>query len=186
MELQTAKLAANAGVTLFAESYPLVPLPPGGTAETALVLAMTRQESAFDPEAVSSAGARGMMQLMPGTAQKMAKELDLPYAAALLTQDRVYNMRLGRAYLDEMLIEFSGSYVLAIAAYNAGPARVHQWLGQLGDPRVKGTDAVDWVESVPIGETRNYVQRVLENLQVYRLLVGNRDQAFQLAADLER
>jgi soluble lytic murein transglycosylase len=186
MEMLSAKRAGNDGVTLFTESYPLVPLPPGGTAEAALVLAMTRQESAFDHEAVSISGARGMMQLMPGTAQKMAKELDLPFAANLLTADRVYNMRLGRAYLDEMLAEFGGSYVLAIAAYNAGPARVNQWIAQLGDPRVKGSDVIDWVESVPIGETRNYVQRVLENLQVYRLLLGNRESAFELAADLRR
>jgi soluble lytic murein transglycosylase len=85
-----------------------------------------------------------------------------------------------------MLTQFGGSYVLAIAAYNAGPSRVNQWIAQLGDPRAKGTDVVDWVEAVPIGETRNYVQRVLENLQVYRLLLGNRDSAFELAADLRR
>jgi soluble lytic murein transglycosylase len=186
MEMLAAKHAANDGITLFTESYPLVPLPPGGTAEAALVLAMTRQESAFDREAVSTSGARGMMQLMPGTAQKMAKDLDLPFAAPLLTADRVYNMRLGRAYLDQMLTEFGGSYVLAVAAYNAGPARVNQWIAQFGDPRVKDADVVDWIESVPISETRNYVQRVLENLQVYRLLLGNRQSAFELAADLRR
>jgi soluble lytic murein transglycosylase len=186
MEMLAAKRAANDGVTLFTESYPLIPLPPGGTAEAALVLAMTRQESAFDREAISVAGARGMMQLMPGTAQKMANDLALPFSTTLLTADRVYNMRLGRAYLDQMLTEFSGSYVLAIAAYNAGPARVNQWIAQLGDPRVKDADVVDWIESVPIGETRNYVQRVLENLQVYRLLLGNRGTAFELAADLRR
>jgi soluble lytic murein transglycosylase len=186
MELLAAKRAANDGVTLFTESYPLVPLPPGGTAEAALVLAMTRQESAFDQEAVSGAGARGMMQLMPFTAQKMATDLGLPFSTTLLTQDRVYNMRLGRAYLDQMLSQFGGSYVLAIAAYNAGPARVGQWIAQLGDPRAKNTDVVDWVESLPIGETRNYVQRVLENVQIYRLLLGNQDSAFRLAADLKR
>ena len=186
MELLAAKRAANDGVTLFAESYPLVPLPPGGTAEAALVLAMTRQESAFDQEAVSSAGARGMMQLMPFTARKMASELGLPFSPALLTQDRVYNMRLGRAYLDQMLSQFGGSYVLAIAAYNAGPARVSQWIGQLGDPRAKNADVIDWIESLPIGETRNYVQRVLENVQIYRLMLGNHDAAFRLAADLRR
>jgi soluble lytic murein transglycosylase len=186
MELMTAKLAANEGVNLFAENYPLVPLPPGGSAEAALVLAVTRQESAFDRGAISPVGARGMMQLMPFTALRMAKALDLPYSAPLLTDDRVYNMRLGRAYLDEMLTEFSGSYVLAIAAYNAGPARVHQWIAQFGDPRAKNADVIDWIEAVPISETRNYVQRVLENLQVYRLLLGDRDQAFELVADLRR
>jgi soluble lytic murein transglycosylase len=186
MELVTAKRAANEGVNLFAENYPLVALPPGGNAEAPLVMAMTRQESGFDQGAISSAGARGMMQLMPPTAQRMAKALSLPYSAPLLTEDRVYNMRLGRAYLDEMLTEFSGSYVLAIAAYNAGPARVNQWIAQFGDPRAKNADVIDWVESVPISETRNYVQRVLENLQVYRLLLGDRDRAFELVADLRR
>jgi len=116
----------------------------------------------------------------------VAKGLDLPYSRDQLTADKNYNMTLGHAYLDEMLTEFSGSYVLAIAAYNAGPARVHQWLNSLGDPRSAGTDAVDWVEAIPISETRDYVQRVLENLQVYRLRLGNRDNAFRLAADLKR
>ncbi len=186
MELITAKRAANDGVNLFVENYPLVPLPPGGNAEAPLVLAVTRQESGFDPGATSPAGARGMMQLMPFTAQRMAKALALPYSAPLLTEDRVYNMRLGRAYLDEMLTEFSGSYVLAIAAYNAGPARVSQWIAQFGDPRAKNADVIDWIESIPITETRNYVQRVLENLQVYRFVLGDRDKAFELVADLRR
>ncbi len=186
MELVTAKRAANAGVNLFAENYPLLALPPGGNAEAPLVLAVTRQESAFDVGAVSSAGARGMMQLMPSTAQRMAKALSLPYSTPLLTEDRVYNMRLGRAYLDEMLSEFSGSYVLAIAAYNAGPARINQWIAQFGDPRAKNADVIDWIESIPITETRNYVQRVLENLQIYRFVLGDRERAFELVADLRR
>ena len=186
MELMAAKRASNDAVNLFTENYPLVALPPGGKAEPALVLAVTRQESAFDQGAISIVGARGMMQLMPFTAQKMAKSLALPYSASLLTDDRVYNMRLGRAYIDEMLTEFSGSYVLAIAAYNAGPARVNQWIGQFGDPRAKNADVIDWIESIPISETRNYVQRVLENLQVYRLMLGDRAKAFELVADLRR
>lgn len=186
MELVTAKRAANDGVNLFAENYPLIALPPGGNAEASLVLAVTRQESGFDLGAISPVGARGMMQLMPATAQRMAKALSLPYSTPLLTEDRVYNMRLGRAYLDEMLTEFSGSYVLAIAAYNAGPARVNQWIAQFGDPRAKNADVIDWIESVPITETRNYVQRVLENLQIYRFVLGDRDKAFELVADLRR
>ncbi|HXE17162.1 MAG TPA: lytic transglycosylase domain-containing protein [Stellaceae bacterium] len=186
MELTAAKRAVNDGVNLFAENYPLIALPPGGKSEPALVLALTRQESGFDQGAVSPVGARGMMQLMPFTAQKMAKSLSLPYSAGLLTDDRVYNMRLGRAYIDEMLDQFSGSYVLAIAAYNAGPARVGQWIGQFGDPRAKNANVIDWVESIPISETRNYVQRVLENLQIYRFMLGDRAGAFELVADLRR
>jgi soluble lytic murein transglycosylase len=186
MEMIAAKRAANDGVNLFAENYPLVPLPPGGDAEPPLVLAVTRQESGFDMGATSPAGARGMMQLMPSTAERMAKALELPFSAPLLTEDRVYNMRLGRAYLDEMLTEFSGSYVLAIAAYNAGPSRVTQWIAQFGDPRAKNADVIDWIESIPLSETRNYVQRVLENLQIYRFVLGDRHQAFELVADLRR
>ena len=87
-------------------------------------------------------------------------------------------------YLEELLDRFSGSYVLSIAAYNAGPARVHQWVDSFGDPRTKTIDVIDWVESIPFTETRNYVQRVLENLQVYRIRLGDRSLAFSLASDL--
>jgi soluble lytic murein transglycosylase len=186
IEMMAARHAANDGVALFAESYPMVTLPPGGAAEPALVLAMTRQESGFDPGAVSLAGARGMMQLMPATAKKLADRFDLPFSRTRLTNDRVYNLRLGRAYLDQMLDRFDGSYVLAIAAYNAGPARVHHWLAQFGDPRTPGTNVIDWIEALPVAETRNYLQRVLENLQIYRFRMGDRDLAFRLAADLKR
>ena len=186
MEMMAAKRAANDGVDLFAENYPLVPLPPGGSAEAPLVLAVTRQESGFDVGATSPAGARGMMQLLPSTAERMTKALALPFSAQLLTEDQVYNMRLGRAYLDELLTEYSGSYVLAIAAYNAGPSRVNQWIAQFGDPRAKNADVIDWIESIPLFETRNYVQRVLENLQVYRFVLGDGHPAFALVADLRR
>ncbi len=181
-----AKKASYAGVTLLDEGYPITDLPPGGAAERPLVLAMTRQESAFDHEAVSSAGARGMMQLMPATASHIAKTLHMPFSASRLLTDSRYNIILGRHYLDGLLGDFSGSYVLAIAAYNAGPSRVHQWIRDYGDPRAKNTDVVDWVESIPLGETRNYVQRVLENLQIYRLRLGDRGLAFSLASDLKR
>jgi len=186
MEMMAAKRAANDGVNLFTEYYPLVPLPPGGNAEAPLVLAVTRQESGFDEGATSPAGARGMMQLLPSTAERMAKALALPFSAQLLTEDQVYNMRLGRAYLDEMLTQYSGSYVLAIAAYNAGPSRVNQWIAQFGDPRARNADVIDWIESIPLFETRNYVQRVLENLQIYRFVMGDHHHAFALVADLRR
>jgi soluble lytic murein transglycosylase len=181
-----AKHASYAGVTLLAEGYPMTDLPPGGGVEQPLVLAMTRQESAFDRDAVSRTGARGLMQLMPATASRIAKSLHLPFSASRLTSDTRYNVTLGRAYLNSLIGDFSGSYVLAIAAYNAGPARVHQWLDDFGDPRGKGVDVVDWIESIPYAETRNYVQRVLENLQVYRLRLGDHGLAFSLASDLKR
>jgi soluble lytic murein transglycosylase len=184
--IAVAKKASYAGVTLLAEGYPITELPAGGTVERPLILAMTRQESAFDHEAVSSAGARGMMQLMPATASHIAKALRIPFSASRLLSDRHYNITLGRHYLEGLLSDFSGSYVLAIAAYNAGPSRVRQWIRDYGDPRAKNADVIDWVESIPMGETRNYVQRVLENLQIYRLRLGDRSLAFSLASDLKR
>ncbi len=181
-----AKWASYAGVILLNEGYPIATLPPGGEVERPLVLAMTRQESAFDRDAVSSAGARGMMQLMPATASHIAKALHMPFSESRLLKDPHYNIIIGRHYLDGLLGDFSGSYVLAIAAYNAGPSRVRQWIRDYGDPRAKNADVVDWIESIPLGETRNYVQRVLENLQVYRLRLGDNGLAFSLASDLKR
>jgi len=173
-------------VTLLAEGYPIPPLPQGGAVERPLVLAMTRQESAFDSGAVSSAGARGLMQLMPATASHVARSLGLPFSASRLTSDVHYNLTLGREYLGGLLGDFSGSYVLSVAAYNAGPARVHDWMRDFGDPRAKTVDVIDWIESIPVAETRNYVQRVLENLQVYRFRLGDHRLAFSLASDLRR
>ncbi len=184
--VMAAKKASYAGVSLLRAGYPVVPMPRNAGAEQALLLALTRQESAFDVRAVSAAGALGLMQLMPGTARLIAKTLDLPFAERRLTQDGVYNVTLGQAYLDDLMTTFNGSYVLAIAAYNAGPARVKQWIDQFGDPRSPDIDAVDWVEQIPYSETRDYVQRVLENLQVYRLRIGNKSLAFSLSSDLRR
>ena len=184
-----AKRAGYAGVNLIAEGYPIPDLPQTkkeDTVETPLLLAMTRQESAFDHAAVSHAGARGLMQLMPKTASLVAKLLHIPFSKKKLTTDKLYNVTLGRAYIDGLLSDFSGSYVLAVAAYNAGPARVNEWIREYGDPRSANVDVIDWVESIPIDETRNYVQRVLENLQIYRLRLGETNLAFTLASDLKR
>jgi soluble lytic murein transglycosylase len=186
LAVASAKRAGYAGINLIAEGYPLTTFPKGGKVETPLLLALTRQESAFDGGAVSSAGARGLMQIMPKTASLIAKALRMPFSQKRLTNDRQYNVTLGRAYLDGLLSDFSGSYVLSIAAYNAGPARVKEWMRDYGDPRSSSVDVVDWVESIPFSETRNYVQRVLENLQVYRLRLGETGPAFTLASDLRR
>jgi len=126
------------------------------------------------------------MQLMPATASQIAKSRQLPYSADRLLTDGRYNISLGRAYLQDLIDRFGGSYVLSIAAYNAGPARVRQWMDSFGDPRTKSIDVVDWVESIPFTETRNYVQRVLENLQVYRMRLGDHALAFSLLSDLKR
>ncbi|MGH6968037.1 MAG: lytic transglycosylase domain-containing protein [Stellaceae bacterium] len=186
LEIEAAKRASHAGVNLIAEGYPIPRLPEGGNVETPLLLAMTRQESAFAHAAVSRAGARGLMQLMPHTASLIAKALHLRFSQKRLTTDQRYNVTLGRAYLDQLLAEFSGSYVLAIAAYNAGPAHVKEWMSLYGDPRAAGVNAIDWIESIPYAETRNYVQRVLENLQIYRLRLGETGFTFTLASDLKR
>jgi soluble lytic murein transglycosylase len=133
----------------------------------ALVLAIVRQESGFDPSAVSTAGARGMMQLMPATAREMARSLDLdPDRHAL--DDPAFNLLLGTAYMDRLVRRYDGSLLLAVAAYNAGPGRVSGWLKRYGDPRTAEVDPVDWVETLPFAETRNYIQRVFEGLTIYR------------------
>ncbi|HLJ63541.1 MAG TPA: lytic transglycosylase domain-containing protein [Stellaceae bacterium] len=186
LAVSAAKRASRAGIVLLSEGYPAPELPQKGQAEAPLVLAMARQESAFDRQAISRTGARGLMQLMPATARRVARSLQLPYSATRLTADGDYNFTLGRSYLDQLLDDFAGSYVLAIAAYNAGPNRVHQWTLDFGDPRKGTIDTVDWIESIPFTETRDYVQRVLENLQIYRLRLGDRRLAFSLASDLKR
>jgi soluble lytic murein transglycosylase len=184
--IAVAKRSIDAGMPLMVHGYPVTALPSGGNVEHALLLAIVRTESAFDQEAMSGVGARGLMQLMPGTAQLVSKQLQLPYALDRLTGDGLYNLTLGQAYVEKLLDDFGGSYVLAIAAYNAGPGRVRQWLHDYGDPRGKQTDMVDWIEAIPFTETRLYVQRVLESVQIYRGQNTGNTAAFSLAADLAR
>jgi soluble lytic murein transglycosylase len=141
-------------------------------AEPPLRLAVARQESQFDPRVSSPAGALGLMQLLPSTAQSMAGKLGLPYSKTRLTRDAEYNARLGSYYLARQLDRFDQAPALALAAYNAGPSRVVRWLEAYGDPRGEPVEAlVDWIEMIPFGETRNYVQRVLEARGVYAVLL---------------
>ncbi|MBV9554331.1 MAG: lytic transglycosylase domain-containing protein [Alphaproteobacteria bacterium] len=184
--IAVARRSIDAGMPLMIHGYPLTTLPPGGTAEHALLLAIVRTESAFDQEAMSSVGARGLMQLMPATAALIAKQLQLPYALDRLTSDGAYNVSLGRAYIEKLLDDFGGSYPLAIAAYNAGPGRIRQWIGDYGDPRGRQIAMIDWIEAIPFTETRLYVQRVLESVQIYRGQSTGNTAAFSLAADLAR
>lgn len=186
MAVMVAKKARLAGVPLLSYLYPLRKLPTGDDPEPALLLAVIRQESAFSKDAVSSAGALGLMQLMPATAKNVAKKLGMKYDRDRLTQDPDYNIMLGRGYIDQMLDRFNGSYVLAIASYNAGPNRAEEWMRQYGDPRDYGVDVIDWVESIPFSETRNYVQRVMENLLVYRHRLDQTQIAMSLEHDLLR
>ncbi len=136
--------------------------------ERALVLSVIRQESGFDARARSGAGARGLMQVMPGTGKMTAKAAGLPYSLSRLSSERDYNARIGQCYLSQLLERFDGSYPLAIAGYNAGPGRVDRWLREFGDPRTGEIDLIDWIERIPFRETRNYVQRVLEGMNIYR------------------
>jgi len=183
--IATAKASRQYGVELIDQLYPMREVPPGDP-EKALVLAVIRQESAFDQEATSSAGALGLMQLMPATAKTVATQMGQPYVKDRLTSDGDYNIQLGRYYLDGLIGDYNGSYVLAIAGYNAGPRRISEWISQNQDPRAKGIDVIDWIESIPLSETRNYVQRVLENLQVYRHRIGGTQQTASLEQDLAR
>ena len=149
-------------------SFPLIPVTPG--ANWTMVHAISRQESQFAMNAISHAGARGLMQLMPGTAREQAGKLGLDYNPQALTTDAGYNLTLGGGYFGRMMDYYGGSYPLAVAAYNAGPGNVNKWLRLNGDPRTGAIDWVEWAEKIPIPETRNYVQRVLENAVVYEAM----------------
>jgi soluble lytic murein transglycosylase len=163
-----ARRATDSGITLFDASFPVIDLGNTGSIERALALAVTRQESAFYSGAVSPSGALGLMQLMPATAREVAGKTGVPFVQSKLTSDPAYNVSLGTQYLGDMLRKFGGSYELALAAYNAGPGRVTRWLDSIGDPRAGKIDMVDWIEMIPVRETRNYVQRIMEGVGVYR------------------
>ncbi len=147
--------------------YPTVNVPADQANNWTFIHAIARQESQFDRNAVSHAGARGLMQLMPGTARETSGKIALAYRPDALNSDITYNIQLGSTYFQRMLSYYGGSYPLAVAAYNAGPGNVNKWLARNGDPRGGGIDILDWIEQIPIFETRNYVQRVLENAVMY-------------------
>lgn len=167
-----ARRMGRDGLALPRMGWP-APFDPPAPPDPGFSLGIMRQESSFDVGAVSSSGARGLMQLMPPTATSVAKRLGAPVSIAGLTADAGQNMRLGTAYLQEVLDGFDGCLPLAAAAYNAGPHRVAQWLRDNGDPRTGPVDMVDWIELVPSNETRNYVQRVIENAVIYRVQRGD-------------
>lgn len=149
-----------------------------------LALSIARQESELNPRAISPAGARGLMQLMPRTAERVSSQIGLRYDAGKLLSDPSYNARLGTQYLSDMLQRYGGSVLLAAAAYNAGPGRVDRWLNTYGDPRQASVDAVSWIESIPFRETRNYVMRVLESQHVYRSRIAGQAGAIGLSRSL--
>jgi soluble lytic murein transglycosylase len=188
--IRVAKKAMQRNITLIDLAYPLHELPEyqgkGKAPEPALVIGLSRQESEFNARAVSAANARGLMQLIPSTARLTARKHGMKYNTSWLLDDPSYNTQLGMAHLSDELTRFDGSYILTIAGYNAGPHRVKKWIKDYGDPRTDAVDPVDWVESIPFKETRNYVQRVLENKQVYQNRLAGQNQPLQLTEDLAR
>jgi soluble lytic murein transglycosylase len=164
----TARSARNAGSAFYTRAgFPTHSSSVPGGRIWSLVHGITRQESSFDRSAVSHAGARGMMQLMPATANEQAGKLGVGYDGGRLTSDPAYNVMLGSAYFQRLVNQWDGSYPLAVASYNAGAGNVRKWIRAYGDPRAPGGDMIGWIERIPFDETRGYVQRVLENSVVY-------------------
>ncbi len=178
MSLQIGKIAFHRGLDVAALAFPVGVIPASANISgsgKALAYAIARQESAFDKAAVSRANARGLLQLLPGTAKQVARKHGLAYSKSKLTRDAGYNATLGAHYLAEHISDFNGSYILTFIAYNAGPSRANAWIESYGDPRGKPIDeVVDWVERIPFTETRNYVMRVTENYQVYKVRLGQK------------
>lgn len=176
LSLEIGKTAFNRGIDVAALAFPVGVIPSSANiagSGKALAYAIARQESAFNPAAISPADARGLLQILPGTAKGVASRHGIAYVPAKLTTDPGYNATLGAHYLGEQIDAFGGSYILTFIAYNAGPRRVPEWIARYGDPRGKSTDdVIDWIERIPFPETRNYVQRVMENYQVYKVRLG--------------
>ena len=176
----TAKKAYRSGIALIREGYPVFPVTSNKKLNLPLLFALIRQESAFNNNAVSHAGARGLMQIMPRTARRIAKNNNIPYDRYKLTKDYKYNLKLGKIYLTGLLNQYNGSLILSLAAYNAGPGRINSWIKINGDPRSKNIDKIDWVEMIPYKETRNYVQRVIENYNVYKEILETKEHKFKI------
>jgi soluble lytic murein transglycosylase len=186
--LRLAKAASQRGIDIDSWSYPVMALPRwaqiGKPIERSLVFALSRQESEFDPNAGSSVGAQGLMQLMPGTARLVARQYRVPFMQARLHEPS-YNVQLGAAHLADLVDSFNGSYILTLVAYNAGPRRAREWIEANGDPRGGQVDPIDWVECIPFDETRQYVQKVMQNVHVYRSRLAP-DTVRPMTADLKR
>jgi soluble lytic murein transglycosylase len=182
--VKVAKQALRKNFVLVEAGWPLVAVPSQSAIEPALALSIARQESEFNPAARSRADARGLMQVLPGTANHTAKRFDLSYDAGDL-YDPAANMVIGTTYLGALINGFDGNYVLAIASYNAGPANVRKWIARFGAPPKDVAGMINWIEKIPFAETRNYVQRVMENLQVYRARLDS-DAPLAINRDLER
>ncbi|HEY0327708.1 MAG TPA: lytic transglycosylase domain-containing protein [Rhodopseudomonas sp.] len=187
--LLLGKAALNRGLPFEHYAYPVNGIPPfksiGPDVDRAIVYAIARQESAFNPAVVSPANAYGLMQVTPDAGKYVCKKYGAGFDLARLKSDPVYNAALGAAELGGLIDDYRGSYIMTFAAYNAGRGSVRKWIERYGDPRDPQVDAVDWVEQIPFSETRNYVQRIMENLQVYRARFGGGSR-LQIEADLHR
>jgi len=187
--LLVGKAALNRGLPFDHYAYPVTGIPPfsqfGPEVEKSVVFAIARQESAFNPGDVSPAQAYGLMQVTPDAGRYVCKRAGVAFDLARMKTDSAYNAALGAAELGGLLEDFRGSYIMTFAAYNAGRGSLKKWIDRYGDPRDPKVDAVDWVELIPFAETRNYVQRVMENLQVYRARFGGGSR-LQIEADLHR
>jgi len=187
--LLVGKAALNRGLPFDFYAYPVTGVPPfrsiGPEVEQSIVFAIARQESAFNPAVVSPAQAYGLMQVTPDAGKYVCKKYGASFDLSRLKTDPVYNAALGAAELGGLIEDYRGSYIMTFAAYNAGRGSVKKWIERYGDPRDPKIDAIDWVELIPFSETRNYVQRVMENLQVYRARFGGGTR-LQIEADLHR
>ena len=172
----------------FFSNNPIIDIPKGksSSAEDAMIYGLSRQESELNQHAISPARAYGLMQMLASTARAQARKEGEPYRWSWLLDDPVYNVTLGRQFLGDMIDRFDGSYIMAIAAYNAGPGRPARWVGEYGDPRRGEIDPINFIESIPFSETRSYVQRVLENVQVYRARLAGGSTPLRLSEDLVR
>lgn len=184
--VRASKKALRGGVVALESGYPVIRVAETAGLDKSFLLALMRQESEFYADAISSSGALGLMQLLPSTAHEVARKIGARFARDMLF-DSGYNIKLGSNYLSQMVSRFGGSYVLATASYNAGPGRVRQWINAFGAPGNTLHEVVNWIEVIPINETRNYVQHVMGNMQVYRyILAGKKPVTLTLSHDLTR
>ena len=188
--IQIAKQASYEGINLLELNYPIIETPKIVSGKEILnqeyILALIRQESEFDASANSYVGARGLMQIMPATGKLLSKSLRLNYSSERLTEDEFYNLQLGSFYITDLYNNFENNIYMALAGYNAGPHRVNRWIKRFGDPRKKEIDPVDFIEHIPFEETRNYVQRVMENINVYNFILQKKSTSNNLEQLLYR
>lgn len=191
MAVRIAKAGVARGHNLILYSYPLHAFPAFTalrvpTPEMALLLSIARQESEFNGQTMSGAGARGILQVMPITARHVCRDYKIKCDIPRLMRDNAYNTMMASAYIGDRMREFGGSYVLGFAGYNAGPGRARQWMREFGDPRDPAIDPIDWIHRIPFEETREYVQKVMSNVQVYRARLGIGAVPLRIADDLAR